>query len=293
MNGIELRHLRCLIAVVEEGSFGRAALRLGTSQPAVSQLLKRLEDVIGHRLVDRRQTPVLPTAVGARVLVAARRAQGAVEEALAEAWRAARGEVGRLRVGFNAPALYNRVPELIRSFRDYHPGVQVDMTLVASQEQAGALEDRRVDVTFGAMPIGGRGIGQIEVARERLLLALPRDHALAGRGIPRLADMRDEAWVTPAGGTPVRDDLEVHCRALGFQPRIAAESVDFIAIFGLVRAGAGIALAAESFEAFAGPDVVLTPLADFAPWLRTYLGWREDEEDPAVRAFLDHAKASS
>jgi DNA-binding transcriptional LysR family regulator len=287
MQGVELRHMRCLVAIAEEGSFGRAALRLGTTQPAVSQLLKRLEDLAGHRLVNRDRFSLSLTPVGEDLLLQARQALSAVEDALDAAQRSLRGEAGRLRVGFSAASLYSVVPALIRRFRVDRPGIAVEMVVLNSQDQAAALLERRVDVAFGAVALRGEALAQRRVAEETTRLVLPRWHRLAGaRSLP-LHRLWDEAWILPPPETPVREDILLHCRAAGFTPRIAAESPDFLTTFGLVMADAGIALAAESFRDFAGPELALIPIEGDAPRLVHALTYRSNESSPAVLAFLE------
>lgn len=286
MKAIELRHLRCLVTIADEGSFGRAAARLGMSQPAVSQLLRRLEDVLGQPLIDRASQPVALTPVGAIVLPAVRRCLHAVDDALGLARRAARGETGRLRIGFSAPSLYNDVPVMIRRFRAASPDVTVEMIAVPSQDQAAALLDRRIDLGFGSTPAEDASLARILVGEEGMLAALPVWHPLAGAGPLRLVDLAGEDWILPPRGTHARDSLILHCAALGFTPRIAGENGDFTAVLALVRTGAGIALAAARFRDFTGPDLVLRAIEDFQPRLCTYLAWRRDENDPIVERFL-------
>lgn len=291
MKAIELRHLRCLVAIADEGSFGKAAERLGMSQPAVSQLLRRLEDVLGQALVDRGRQPVGLTPLGEVVLPALRRCLLVVDDALLLAERAARGEAGRLRIGFSAPSLYNDVPVMIRRFRAACPDVKVEMIAVPSQDQAGALLEHRVDLAFGSTPAEDEALAQRAVGQERLLAALPVGHHLAAAGSPSLADMKDEDWILPPRGTHARDSLIQHCAALGFAPRITGESGDFTAVLALVRSGAGIALAADRFRDFTGPDLVLRPIVDFQPMLGTYLLWRRADAGPIIERFLQVAES--
>ncbi|WP_159994554.1 LysR family transcriptional regulator [Roseomonas sp. 18066] len=287
MQGVELRHLRCLVALAEEGSFGRAALRLGTTQPAVSQLLKRLEDMMGQRLVHRDRLSLSLTALGEQVLLQAREALAAVDGALEATRRSLRGEAGRLRVGLSVPSLYGGVPALIRRFRAARPGVSVAMTVLPSTEQPAALLERRVDVAFGAADPRVDGLARRVLADEAMQVVLPAWHRLAAAASLPLSALRDEGWIMPPAPVPLRDEILGQFRAAGFTPRIVAESTDFLTTFGLVMADAGLALAADSFADFAGPDLVLVPLTGPAPRLVHALAYRQDDGSPVLRALLE------
>ncbi|ONG56389.1 LysR family transcriptional regulator [Pseudoroseomonas deserti] len=287
MQGIELRHLRCLVALAEEGSFSRAAARLGTTQPAVSQLLKRLEDMVGQRLVHRDRLSLSLTALGEEVLLQAREALAAVDGALEATRRSLRGEAGRLRVGLSVPSLYGGVPALIRRLRAARPGVAVEMTVLPSTEQPAALLERRVDLAFGCADLRADGLARRVLADEAMQVVLPAWHRLAGRPSLPLAALREEGWIMPPAPVPLRDEILGAFRAAGYAPRIVAESTDFLTTFGLVMADAGLALAAESFADFAGPDLVLVPLTGPAPRLVHALAHRQDDRSPVLRALLE------
>ncbi len=287
MNGVELRHLRCLVAIAEEGSFSRAALRLGTTQPAISQLLKRLEDLLGAQLVRRDRAATVLTAMGEDVLRQARQALAAVEGVVETAQRSLRGEAGRLRIGLAAPSLYGVVPGLIRRFRNRHPGVSVELQILATAEQGAALRERRVDLGFGISPLQGEdGVRRLPLASETMQVVMPVWHPLAREDRLSMSMLREEAWIMPPPETILRTEIQTQCQDAGFFPRVVAESADFQSTFGLVMAGAGIAMAAESFGKFSGPDLVMLPLRERAPRLVHVLAHLESEVPPAAAALL-------
>lgn len=292
MRGLELRHLRCFVTLADACNFGRAAERLGMSQPAVSQMLKRLEDLLGQRLLDRTRSAVSLTPAGALFLVQAHRALAAVEEAMEDVRRGFAGEVGRLRFGLSVPSLYNQAPAMIRAFRGQRPEVEVAIASVPSGEQEAALLDRAIDIGFSNFSTAVPRLVQRLIGAEPMRVVLPRWHALAGEASLRLGRLRDEPWIlTPRAIAPDHVD-EVHalCRAQGFMPRIGAECLNFPTAVGMVLANAGIALAAESYAGLAGPELVLVPIDGPAPLIRCYLTSRRGDETPVVRAFLSLAE---
>ncbi|WP_431862491.1 LysR family transcriptional regulator [Azospirillum sp.] len=295
MSGIELRHLRCFVTLADIGNFGRAAKRLGMSQPAVSQLLKRLEDLLGQRLFDRTRSAVALTPAGALFLPQARRALAAVEEAMEEARRGFAGEVGRLRLGLSVPSLYNQVPALIRAFRARRPEVEVVIDSVPSGEQEGALLERRIDVGFSNFSTADPRLVQRLIGAEPMRVVLPRWHALAGAAAVPIGRLREERWILPPRAMAPEhvDEVDALCRAQGFTPRLAAECPNFPTVVGMVLADVGIALAPESFAGLAGPELVQVPIDGSAPLIRCYLTYRRDDETPVVRRFLELAETSA
>ena len=290
MQNLELRHLRCLVAIDEERNFSRAASRLGMTQPAISQLLKRIEDLAGHRLVKRSRAAVILTPLGEDVVRHARKAVLAVDRALAEAGRNLRGESGRLRVGLSVPSLHGGIPALIRRFRAERPGITVEMSIVSSQAQPAELLADRIDVTFGTVAYPHEALAHDFIGEEAMRVVLPRWHRLSA--LPRipLGELREDAWILPPAELPLRQEMEGHFRQAGVSPRLVVDSMDFAATFGLVLANTGVALAAESFRDFAGPDLVLIPIEGAEPRLRHYLSYRVEEALPSVAAFLAIAR---
>ncbi|HEY0214688.1 MAG TPA: LysR family transcriptional regulator [Paenirhodobacter sp.] len=288
MKDVELRHMRCLVAIAEERSFSRAALRLGTTQPSVSQLLKRLEDVLRHRLVARDRASVALTPLGEAVLPQMRQALAAVDLALDETRRCLRGETGRLRIGVATLALYGEAPSLIREFRAQHPDVDVSMSVIRSHDRSQLLLEGRLDIAFSAAAAPHPDLAQIAISDEPICVVLPCWHRLAGVGQITLADLVGDDWIMPLSNSPLHDGMLRAFHRFGFMPRITAESNDFATAFGLVLAGNGVAVAGESFRAFTGPNLLLRPVSDLNLRLTHTLTHRKTEISPTVLAFLEN-----
>lgn len=286
LKDVELRHLRCLVAVAEERSFSRAAARLGTTQPSVSQLIKRLEDVLGHRLVARDRASVALTPLGEAVLPQMRLALAGVDLALDETLRCLRGEVGRLRIGVATLALYGKAPALIRRFREAHPAVEVSMSVIHSHDRNALLLDGSLDIAFTAAAAARPELVQIPFSQEPLCVVLPDWHRLARSERITLADLAQDDWIMPQPNSPLHAGILRECRQLGFEPHITAQSNDFATAFGLVLAGNGVALAGESFRDFTGPNLLLRPILDLTLGLTHVLAHRKAEIAPTVLAFL-------
>ena len=114
---MELRHLRYFVAVAEELHFGRASARVHVAQPAVSRQIRALEEEIGLSLFERDRRRVVLTAAGAAFLEEARSLLQHVDRAVITAHRAARGELGSLRIGYVPAVVYTGLPLMVRAFR--------------------------------------------------------------------------------------------------------------------------------------------------------------------------------
>jgi DNA-binding transcriptional LysR family regulator len=202
---VELRQLRCLVAVVEHGGFTGAAAELGVSQPAVSRGVAALERALGVRLLRRTSREVMPTAAGERVLVRARRLITDVEDLM----RDARVGSGTLRLGHAWAAMGAHTVEFQRRWAARHP--DVDLHLVRSNSPTGGLAERACDIavvrTAGDAPaLLDRRFDEVIVGLESRYCAVAVDDPLARRRQLRLADLADRVLaVVPRTGTTTPD----------------------------------------------------------------------------------------
>ena len=135
---IELRHLRYFLAVAETLHFSKAAQRLGMAQPPLSQQIKRLEQLIGHRLFDRTTRGVQLTLAGQLLAERARSTIEKVHDDLAQVRRLGRGEEGTLTVGFSGSVMFTNLPAAIESYRRRYPKVELRLReLVTSAQISG------------------------------------------------------------------------------------------------------------------------------------------------------------
>jgi DNA-binding transcriptional LysR family regulator len=290
---VEPRLLRSFVAVAEELHFGRAAARLHLSQPPLSVHVKRLEDDLGVRLLERTRRRVALTAAGAEFLERARRLLDDSARAVEEVQRIARGEAGRLTIGYTATATHAILPALLPRFRARYPAVHVDLLEVRSAQQPDLLRTRRIDVALACGPVDAPGCAVRVLAAERLMVALPVRHPLAARrsirvrdlqGVPSVAVRRD---VEPAWA----DAAVAALRAAGLDQRPVQETDTKVALLGLVAAGLGVAMVTESLALLGRRGVVFRPTA--ALGLRLPLVLLEPPEPTAAAAaFASLAGAS-
>src|SRR5580658_10305779 len=135
---MELRHLRYFVAVAEELHFGKAAEKLCIAQPPLSQQIQQLEREIGFKLFARSSRKVELTPAGVTYLDEVRASMAVLEKAAFNGRRVARGEVGRLSIGFVGTATFSILPESLRRFRSLYPDVNLALRELVSARQVQA-----------------------------------------------------------------------------------------------------------------------------------------------------------
>lgn len=285
---MELRHLRYFVAVAEELHFGRAAERLHIAQPPLSQQIRHLEDELGVALLERNSRNVRLTAAGAVFLTQARKVLDAAGAASEAARRAAQGETGALSIGFVRSATYEFLPRAIRSFSERFPEVALNLVEMTSSEQVEAVEQRRIHLGLVRPPIDTRELARVIVTRERLVIALPRNHPLAARRTLALKDLANEHFILfPRYPRPSWADYIVTlCREAGFEPRTGPMTVEVLTGISLVGAGLGVAVVPVSVQNLYPEDVVYREFRPPRPMTQLIAIHRNDEGAPTLRNFL-------
>jgi len=217
---VEVRQLRYFAAVVEEMHFGRAAARLNVVQPAVSQQIRKLEKEVGLRLLDRDRRGVCLTTAGEALLPSVRAALEALDQVSDTARRlAAMRHRPQIRVG-TPEGLGARLEQILTFLAQRQPVLQVRLVNLAARERVGQVRDGRLDAAIVRMPRTDPGLQTIPLWHDRLVVALPAGHALAGSSrleLGRLAQL--PLRLMPRSQAATFTDLVVDaCRAAGFEP---------------------------------------------------------------------------
>src|SRR6266550_6756281 len=186
---MELRHLRYFVAVGEEQHYGRAAERLHVAQPALSRQIQDLEKEMGFVLFDRLPRGVRLNAAGRLFLTDARRILQDVDKAKLRAERIAHGKAGTLRIGIaTAVSWHGLVVDSFRELRRWQPGVELELRHLLSVDQVEAILSGRLDAGFAAsLTPWHKDLAHWEFAQDRMVLAVPKGHALTKQKTVRLA----------------------------------------------------------------------------------------------------------
>ncbi|AJE39067.1 LysR family transcriptional regulator [Streptomyces nodosus] len=266
MAGMELRHVRSFLALVEERHFGRAAARLHIAQPALSQQIKQLERDLGTVLFTRSTRRVELTEAGADLTAYARSILAEVERAEAHMAMLASGHAGRVSIGFVGTATYDVLPQVARTVRAELPAVSLELhgELLAPQLVEGLLDGAYDLALFRPGPAGHSGVRVVPLRTERLVAVLPSHHPLAGRRRVPLAALADEPFVVH----PSRERSSMHervlaaCARAGFEPATLVEVGETSTLVVFVAAGHGVALVPESVQSLRVDGVTYLPVTE-------------------------------
>lgn len=301
---MELRHLRYFIAVAEEGHITRAAKRLGIQQPPLSFQIHSLEKELAVQLFRRLPRGVELTDAGKAFLERARGILDQVERALAATHRTARGEQGRVAVGFTSSAPFHPfVPRVIRNFRELFPLVSLALEESGSSELVQALHSEEIDAAFIRSPVADVVDLLVRpILEEEMVVAVPAGHALAASieiddntALP-LGSLANETFILykRPGGPGLYDTIITACRGAGFSPRVGQEAPRIISTLNLVAAGLGVSIVPSSLRRLQMDGVVYRRLADNvhlkAPLI---LACRRGENSAAVQRFIELVESSA
>jgi DNA-binding transcriptional LysR family regulator len=259
---LELKHLNSFIAVAEELSFVRAANRLHLSQPALSSQIKNLEDQLGVQLFFRNRRVVRLTDAGKIFLAEAAAVCERAARAAECVQRAARGQLGRLRIGFVSSAALEIVPDVVVAFRKKYPDVTLDLRNIRTADQIKELTGKSIDIGFVRMPLAHDQLKITVIHREPFVAIFPEGHPLARVRQFSLAKLRDEPFVVYGRrwAPGFFDSLMQMCNAAGFSPGIVQETGEMYTAVALVGAGVGVAILPRSVVLAQSRKVVVRPL---------------------------------
>ncbi len=292
---MDLRYLRYFIAVAEERSFTRAADRLNTVQPSLSQQIKKLEDVyVGTPLFRRDKHHVELTEAGRVFLAEARDILGNVDRAIAMAQQAARAEIGHLTIGF-VPGAEGRVfPHVLPLLRTRCPGIHLTLRSLPTPEQITALTDHAIDVAFLRGPVEDRTLCSEVVLDEEIMAVLPADHEATRleripvgllAEIPFVQVARSNAPAVHEAARQIAARAQVQ-----FEPILETDNV--LGTLNAVGSGMGFSLLPDYVLQISPPSVAVRPLdLNPPPRINLMVAYRLGDELPALAEFLTLLRA--
>jgi DNA-binding transcriptional LysR family regulator len=270
---LHVGRVKVLCEVVRRGSFSAAAESLSYTQSAVSQAIARLEAETGALLIVRDRAGVRPTAAGASLVEHAEGIFARIEAAEAEVAAVLGVRSGRLRVASFPSAGATLMPLAIARFRQAHPDVALTLAEGEPEEMAPRLRAGEFDLALlfefpGTRERHGARLRGRLLLEDPMLVALPGEHALAGKRALTLADLREQDWVQTSATSPCARHVVRLCLAAGFEPKVTFESDDYETVQGLVAAGVGVALIPRLALTRVHPGIVVRGLAPRSPMRR-------------------------
>lgn len=263
---VELRGLRCLVAIVDAGTFTDAAIELGCSQAAVSRALAGLERALGARLLRRTSREVVLTATGSEVLMRARRVLAETDELVL----AATSGQASLRIGYAWSAMGRHTVEFQRRWAAAHPQVQV--RLVRTNSATAGLAEGACDVAVVRAEPDSRRFASVVVGLERRYLAMASDDAWSRRRFVRLAEVAERTVLIDRRAGSTSPQLW----PAGRRPQLAYVN-DVDDWLTAVAAGEAVGITAESTRSqYRRTGVVFRPVRDAPPIPVRVMWWRDE-----------------
>lgn len=271
---LELRHLRCLVAIADTGTFTDAAIELGISQAAVSRNVLALEKVLGVRLLHRTSRSVTPTAAGAHLLAAARQVLALTDNMVAEA---ASGH-SRLRIGHVWSAMGRHTRVFQRRWAAAHPSVE--LYLIRANTPTAGLAEGLCDIAVLRSAADSRLYAMAVVGHERRVCAMSADDPWARRRSIRMSEIPQRVLLIDSRTGTTTLDLWPP----GARPQVQDNTRDIDDWLSLIAAGGAVGITPEgTMSQYRRDGVVFRPLRD-APPITVTMAWRRHDPHPHALA---------
>jgi DNA-binding transcriptional LysR family regulator len=293
---LELRHLRYFTAIVQWNGYREAARQKNIAQPALSQAVVELEEELGLRLFNREKRRARLTPEGGVFYAEAMRVLEQAEHAMEAARRAARGEIGVLRIGFLGSATSSFLPGLIRLYRQRYPGVKLELDELTPVQQDEAFARGALDIGF-TRPLSNEQATLLEARtlyREPLLVAMPDHTAPKGRTVD-LATLDGMPLVLfhRRGAPGLFDSITALCREAGFVPRVEHEPNLMQTVLSLVASEAGATIVPACVSNLRADGITFRRILPDHVRIELVITWPKGEMSVVLRSFLDLLKSEA
>jgi DNA-binding transcriptional LysR family regulator len=278
---LDTRHLRALVAVVDEGTFTDAAIALGTSQASVSRSVQRLETALGQQLLSRSSRHVEATPVGAEVVVHARRVLVTLTQIEATVTRT--GE--DLLVGYAWAALGEHTIAVQRGWDATEPG---DLVFVQSNTPTAGLLEGKCEISVVRRPVADARLDSVLVGTERRYAVLATDHPLAAQTTVSLVDLAGQTVaVDLETGTTSGDLWQADAPPAGFRMTHGVDEW-----LTLIASGRAVGVSSEATVAQHPRPGVAYRLLEDAPPISVWLAWWRQNPPPSLAALVDACRSA-
>jgi LysR family transcriptional regulator, hca operon transcriptional activator len=292
---MELRHLRYFIAVAEELNFTRAAQRLSTAQPSLSQQIRQLEVHVGVPLFDRSKRHVALTAGGKVFLREAREILAQVDRAAQRAVHTQQGKPAELVIGVVPAAEIKILPKLIPLVERKLPKVRLVFHNLPSAEQKRLLATGSLDIGLLRGPLEDAHLAIEDILWEKLVVGLPARHALARKKTVSIRQLNELPFIMVSrhGSPELHDAVWAFCERSGLHPRVVQQADNILGNLNMIRAGIGFALLPDYAASILPKGVVVRMLAwDPVPMVSLVAAHRKVRPKGETLAFMELLRES-
>ena len=288
-----IRHLWLFLAVAEERHFGRAAMKLGMTQPPLTEQIQVLEQALQAKLFERSRRGTQLTPTGLAILPEVRKLATHLERIELAVREASRGQQGLLTIGAVTAVMMDILPQLMAQLRLRHPQTTISIQEINSADAAHALRAGDIDLALARLegPLGP-DIATETLHEELLAVALPPDHPLCIHSALKRIDLAHEDFVMfHRRVSPSHFDALIQtCTEAGFTPRIVHEVDSVVSQLGFVACGQGVALVPASIQKMAPPAVTIRPLLDTRKVVTLSIAWSTKRIHPMAQDAVELVK---
>lgn len=286
---MELRHLRYFITVAEELNFSKAALKLYTAQPSLSQQIKDLEEDVGVKLLNRTKRKVELTEEGAVFLEQARLTLAQADKAIAMARQVSQAKQQMLRIGFVPVAEMKIFPYILPNLRVQNPDLKIELLSLNNNEQMRLLKKGDLDLTFTRHNFNSDEIESQFVIREPLIFLLPKDHPLAKYERIPVKALNGIDFIIPSAEQSLTLNQAIldFAKANGIEINIVQKADNILFNINSIGMGLGCTILPGYIAPLTMDNTVIRPLDVELPYLDLYVSYHKNNKSYAVSKFLE------
>ncbi|WP_312326490.1 DNA-binding transcriptional regulator HcaR [Acinetobacter sp.] len=286
---MELRHLRYFITVAEELNFSKAALKLYTAQPSLSQQIKDLEEDVGVKLLNRTKRKVELTEEGAVFLEQARLTLAQADKAVAMARQVSQAKQQMLRIGFVPVAEMKIFPYILPNLRVQNPDLKIELLSLNNNEQMRLLKKGDLDLTFTRHNFNSDEIESQFVIREPLIFLLPKDHPLAKYERIPVKALNGIDFIIPSAeqSLTLNQTILDFAKANGIEFNIVQKADNILFNINSIGMGLGCTILPGYIAPLTMDNTVIRPLDVELPYLDLYVSYHKNNKSYAVSKFLE------
>lgn len=286
---MELRHLRYFITVAEELNFSKAALKLYTAQPSLSQQIKDLEEDVGVQLLYRTKRKVELTEEGAVFLEQARLTLAQADKAVAKARQVSQAKQQMLRIGFVPVAEMKIFPYVLPNLRVQNPELKIELFSMNNTEQLRLLKKGELDISFTRNNVHSDEIESQFVLREPLIFLLPKDHPLAKYERIPVKALNDIDFIIPAAeqSQTLHQTILEFAKVHNIEFNIVQKADNILFNINAIGLGLGCTILPGYVAPLSMNNTVIRPLEVELPYLDLYVNYRKNNSSLVVTKFLE------
>lgn len=286
---MELRHLRYFITVAEELNFSKAALKLYTAQPSLSQQIKDLEEDVGVKLLNRTKRKVELTEEGAVFLEQARLTLAQADKAVAMARQVSQAKQQMLRIGFVPVAEMKIFPYILPNLRVQNPDLKIELLSLNNNEQMRLLKKGDLDLTFTRHNFNSDEIESQFVIREPLIFLLPKDHPLAKYERIPVKALNGIDFIIPSAEQSLTLNQAIldFAKANGIEFNIVQKADNILFNINSIGMDLGCTILPGYIAPLTMDNTVIRPLDVELPYLDLYVSYHKNNKSYAVSKFLE------